>query len=165
MNTFKHIILIISLICISLANKGQIQFTLDQEKFDLLLDRVMVRVENTILISIRVELNNEKEMTFVNMEFALTSFVDKKALPDLTQLEVRIQPAKSRNVKLLSISGNKAQSTTIHDQMTGSSDITIQKTAYQNGHLELQGTFSFSYQSKEENKEVSINNGHFIIII
>lgn len=164
MNTIKIMTLLFSLICFSFAGKGNIQFTLDQEKYDLPLDRVIVRVENNILISLRAEINNEKEMKLVNLEFALNSFSDTRTLTEFTQLEIRAKKVKSSKETRVLISGEQATTGSLPDTLQGTSAIILQKSIFRNGHLEIEGTFNLEYKS-EKKQEITVNDGRFTIII
>lgn len=96
----KRIILILFITTLPLFaqnNKGRISLIYNEERFDLPLTQVIVRKENTVLISIRAEKNDSLGQQSVSLEFPLESLtIEPKVISgDGIRLLISSQDRKS----------------------------------------------------------------------
>jgi hypothetical protein len=100
----KKILIIFFVIALPLfaqSTKGQISLIYNEEKFDLSITQIVIRKENSVLISIRAEKNDSLGQQSISMEFPLESMAiePKVTTSDALRLLISSQRSNDHNGK------------------------------------------------------------------
>jgi hypothetical protein len=174
------ILFIITLPLLAQGNKGRISLVYNEEKFDLPITQIVVRKENSLMISVRAERSDSLGLQSVSLEFSLSSLAkDEKVSSQVEpRLAISSQVGKDRYGKRFTFNyGPKDAAIEMYygnDRLNWSSpsfqfkfdavDIT-----HSNEGLKIKGSFSGKFistpQGIQSKTMAEIKDGKFEIIL
>jgi hypothetical protein len=179
-NIFTSLLLSIILLSSSYADdKGRISLIFNDAKIDLPVNSVVLRKENSIVLTARAELNNENIKQLISMEISFNSLSkDSIDIYNSFLIEVRNQDStiSSREVLIIRFENNGNSGEVSYAKGNKSWTVNpfvlkfdVSKIDFANDHLIIQGTFTVAIRSQESDTPLEpiaeIKDGEFEIIL
>lgn len=90
MKKFLFVILISTSLFAQTNNKGKISLVYNEEKFDLPITQIVIRKENSIMVSVRAEKNDSLNQQMISLEFSLESMAEKVKIFSINDIRLSI---------------------------------------------------------------------------
>lgn len=179
-NFITFLLVYIILLSSSYADdKGRISLILNDTEIDLPVNSVVLRNENSIVLSARAELNNENVQQLISLQLSFNSLsADSIDVYNSFLIEVRNQGSKvsSKEAMIVRFEDNAKRGELSYTKGSKKWNTTsfamrfdVSKIDYSNDHLVIEGTFSVKLRSVESDTPLDpiaeIKDGKFKIII
>lgn len=180
MKKMAIIFLLIALPSLAQNNKGKISLVYNEDKFDLPVTQIVVRKENSLMISARAERNDSLGQQMISLEFALVNMAKDAQLSSKDEIRLWIFNQEKKDPLGKRFTFNYGPKDVVVEMYLGNEKLNWSSPSFQfkfdnveithtNEGLKIKGSFSGKYNSTPQGTQLKtvaeIKEGKFEIIL